>query len=105
MDKKYVLTKLIQVIKSIDQVHETLITPKQNQIAIIGGLTVQVSIKPPAGGEIYPVMNCGSYALGAIWNICGVEGDSEAGDEITNLVCGSDESAEEIAKMLMDAYG
>lgn len=104
MDKKYVLTKLIRVIKSIDQVHEALLTPKQNQIAIIGGLNVQVSIEPPTGGEIRPIMNCGTHALDAIMNICGVEHYTETADEITNLVCGTDESAEEIARILIDAY-
>ena len=104
MDNKYVMTKLIQVVKSVDQVHETLITPKRNQIAIIGGLTVQVNIMPPTSGEIFPVMNCCTYAIDAILNICGVEHGTEDVDKIVDIVCCSDKSAEEIAEIIMDAY-
>lgn len=104
MDRKYLLTKILESMDIEDRLHEKLIEPKNAEIYISDTLKASVSIAAVRENEIPELEEITSPLLEVIRYILGIDEESFLTDDISNISFDTDMPISERVERLLELH-
>lgn len=104
MDKRYLLTKILESMDIEDQLHEKFIEPKEAEVYISDTLKANISIIAVRENEIPELEEVITPLLEAIWHILEIDEESFLTDDISNISFNTDISIDERVERLLELH-